>query len=179
MRMRHIIASALVLLATPAAAADITFNGITITCPWTEATRTGVTIAPVYMNIRTSAAVADRLSEAISDLSERIEIYTYARIAGVLQRQPLPNIAIDPGVLVQLQPGGLHLLMVELKEPIVADIPFKIWVKFDNAGGFEVELDVVPIGGSPACGRAPAGGGPAPGPRPLPLPLPLPPRGSF
>ena len=169
--MRHIIASALVLLATPAAAADITFNGITITCPWAEATRTGVTIAPVYMGISTSAAVGDRLSEALSDLSERVEIYTYTRIAGVLQRQPLPNIAIEPGQLVELQPGGLHLLLAGLKQAIVPNIPFKVWIKFDNAGGFEVELDVVPIGGSPACGR----GVPASGP----LPLPPPPRGSF
>jgi copper(I)-binding protein len=182
MRARFILAFLLGLLVAPANAADTTHNGITIICPWAEATRNGITIAPVYMEIRASPQSGDRLESAAFFLADQVELDTYARVAGVLRREPIPYIAVEAGQSVQLQPGGFHLLLVGLKQPLVANTTFEMWVQFANAGGFEIEVDVVPIGAGPPCGRPagaappPAGAPPRVGAPPVFVPVP---RGSF
>lgn len=186
MNARLIFGFLLALIMTPANAADVTHNGITIICPWAEATRNGATIAPVYMEIRASPQAGDRLINAATDFTDRVEMDTYTRFGGVLRRVPLQYIAVEAGQSVQLQPGGLHLLLVGLKGPLIANTSFSMWLEFQTAGGFEIQVDVVPIGAGPSCGlpAAPSGGaGPSGGPVVIPPPLVVPilppPHGSF
>jgi copper(I)-binding protein len=175
MNMRHVDMGLaflfLFLFVAPATAADFTHNGITIICPWAEETRNGVTIAPVYMGIRASPQSGDELEEASTDLAAEVQPSTYTRVAGVLRRQRLVSIEVGAGQTIWLEPGGLHLLLVGLKEPLIRNTSFDMELEFDNAGEFEIEVEVVPIGTRPSC---------APGGRPGTQPgLPVIPKGSF
>jgi len=179
MKMRFIVASlALSLLALPARAAEFTLNGATVDCVWTEATQNGV--APVYMEIRADARGAQRLVSAASDLADSAEIDSYTRVAGVLRRQRIEYLPVEANQAVQLLPGGYHVLLVGLKEPLVAGTSFEGWVEFEPAGGFLIQIEVVPPGaGSPCAPATRPPGSPAPI-QILPVPPPIwIPRGSF
>ncbi len=182
MNARLLFGIFLLAFLTPASAANFTHNNITIICPWAEATQNGVTIAPVYMEIHSSPETGDRLTSAAADIAGSVQLATYTRIGGVLQRQQLDHIAVEAGQSVLLVPGGLHLLLVDLKQPLVAGTKFDLWLEFATAGGFLIQVDVVPIGAGPACG--PGGGGPTilPPPQggggPVIIPVPIP-HGSF
>ena len=182
MKMGFIVAGlALSLIAIPAQAAERTQNGVTVDCAWAQATRN--VVAPVYMEIRADSRGGQRLTAAFSDLAETAEIDSYTRIAGVLRRQRIEYLPIEPNQAVQLLPGGYHVLLVRLKEPLIAGTSFETWLEFQPAGGFVVEVQVVPPGAGPPCGRGVDVGRPPVGPPPIRvLPLPPPiwiPRGSF
>ncbi len=185
MNARLLFGIFLLAIVTPANAANFTHNNITIICPWAEATPNGITIAPVYMGIYSSPQTGDRLTSAAADIAGRVELATYTQVGGVLQRQPLDHIAVEAGQSVWLVPGGLHLLLVDLKQPLVAGTKFDLWLQFATAGGFPIQVDVVPVGSGPACGMTPGGvvpgvpgipGGPPPV---IIYPSYPPPHGSF
>jgi copper(I)-binding protein len=177
MKMAFIIASlALSLAALPARAAEWTLNGATVDCAWTEATQNGT--APVYMEVRADARGAQRLVSAASDLAEAAEIDSYTRVAGVLRRQRIEYLPVEASQAVQLLPGGYHVLLAGLKEPLIAGTSFEAWVEFEPAGGFLIQVQVVPPGAGPPCGLETRPGRPAIRVLPVPPPIWIP-RGSF
>jgi copper(I)-binding protein len=66
------------------------------------------------------------------------------------------GLSIEPGKTVKLEPGGYHLMLVDLKHPFKKGEKVPITLKFEKAGNVAVTLDVEGIGArAPA---APAGG---------------------
>jgi copper(I)-binding protein len=156
MKMSLIIAGlALSLLAMPAKADQWSRNGVTVVCPWAEATRNGITNAPVYMGIYATSQAEQRLMEASSPIAERGEIASYTRVAGILRRQRIQFLPIPAGQAVQLLPGGYHVFLDGLKEPLIAGNNFELLLEFEPAGNLQVEVQVVPIGAGPPCGGQP------------------------
>jgi len=140
------------LLAMPAKAAQWTQNGVTVICPWTEATKPGATTAPIYMWISASPEDDQRLTDALSEVSQGAEISGYVRVGGQLQRVRLQYLPIEDDSTFELMPGGYHILLNGLSTPLVPGPTFGMWLNFDPAGGLEVEVQVVPIGAGPPCG---------------------------
>jgi copper(I)-binding protein len=67
---------------------------------------------------------------------------------GVMRMRPLPRgIEIAPGMTAKLEPGGVHLMFFELKQPLRAGDRFKGTLVFEQAGPVEVEFLVEPMGG--------------------------------
>jgi len=50
---------------------------------------------------------------------------------------------------VTLAPGGLHLMMMGLKEPFKQGEKVPLTLVFEKAGKIDVELAIVPLGASP------------------------------
>jgi len=165
------------LLATPAKAAQWTQDGVTVICPWAEATRPGDTTAPVYMWIHADSRGEQQLIDVLSEVSEGAEISGYVRVSGVLQPVRFQFLPTSARRTLRLEPGGYHVLLTGLKTPLVPGPTFAMWLSFDPAGGMEVQVEVGPIGAGPPCGAAPAGPPPITS---LPvLPPRWVPRGSF
>lgn len=154
MKIRWIIvALAALLCSAPARAADVTTeNGISVICAWAEATRPGANIGSVYMDIRADRVAPRRLTNAWSDLSARSNLSVFRRSGGILSRAQVSQIPVGAGELVRLLPGGYHVLLIDLKEPLVAQTEFELLVEFDEAGSFGVPVRVVEIGAGRPCG---------------------------
>jgi len=164
---------------TPASAADVTTeNGISVICAWAEATRPGATIGSVYMDIRVDQAGPRRFTAAWTELAGSANLSVFRRSGGVLTRSRVDAITIEAGQMVRLLPGGYHVLLVDLTEALVAGSTFEMMVEFDQAGAFEIPVQVVEIGAGRPCGTAqygpvvPRGPGYVPGPAWIP-------RGSY
>jgi periplasmic copper chaperone A len=161
MSVRLSIALLVLLCAFPALAVDTTNQGVTVIDAWTMATRRGTNVAPVYMEIQAAPGASRRLVGAVTDLANRVEIYGYARVAGVLRRQRLQYISIEAGR--SLVPGGFHLLLTGMREPLIPNTTFNMWLEFEDGNGFEIPVLVVPIGSRRAVAPVYIPGGP-PGP---------------
>ncbi len=158
MKIRLLAAIFAVLAVTPVSAADVTTeNGISVICPWAEATRPGANIGSVYMDIRVDRLGSRRFTNAWSDLSASAQLSVFRRSGGVLSRAKVNSITIPAGQLVRLLPGGYHVLLIDLTEPLIADTEFELIVEFDEAGSFGVPVRVVPIGGRRPCGAVERG----------------------
>ena len=66
---------------------------------------------------------------------------------GVMTMRPLDNgLTIDPGKTVKLAPGGYHLMMFDLKNPLKQGDTVPVTLKFEKAGEVKVSLAVQGIG---------------------------------
>ncbi|MCB1548564.1 MAG: copper chaperone PCu(A)C [Hyphomicrobiaceae bacterium] len=169
----------LFLSVMPAFAQSTTENGITVICPWTQDTREGVEIAAVYFDVRVDRTASRNLTGARTELANDAQLSLFRRVGGVLRRESVPLIGIPAGRTVRLVPGGYHVLLTGLGEPLVVGGTFNLFLEFDGEGGFEVPVQVVPAGTGRPCGGPPSqadvpyrGPGYVPGPRWVP-------RGSY
>ncbi len=62
---------------------------------------------------------------------------------GVLCMRPIEAIDVAPGTSLVLAPGGLHIMLMELKEPLIADKDFPLTLTFQKAGKIELEIAVI------------------------------------
>jgi periplasmic copper chaperone A len=150
--------SAQLVLSTAARAADYDVGLIHISQPWSRATPKGASSGAGYMTITNKGAAPDRVNCVSSDASAQCQIHTMTMENGVMKMRPVEGgLEILPGQTVTLKPGGLHMMLVDLKHPLEAGSNMKATLKFDHAGTVDVEYPVAAIG-APTPG-ADAGGG--------------------
>lgn len=129
-------------------------SSIEVSQAWTRATPPGASSGGGFMTITNHTDSDDRLVDAASPLTERVEIHTMEMDDDVMRMRHLPDgIEIAAGDSVELAPGGLHLMFMELSSGIEEHQPVAVTLTFEHAGEIEVELDVVPPGASPGNGH--------------------------
>jgi copper(I)-binding protein len=139
-------------------AADYDVGSIHISQPWSRATPKGASAGAGYMTITNKGTAPDRVACVSSDAAAKCQIHTMTMDNGVMKMRPVEGgLEIKPGETVTLKPGGLHVMLVDLKHPLEAGNTVKATLKFDHAGTVDVEFPTAAIG-APAPG-ADAGGG--------------------
>lgn len=98
-------------------------------------TPNGASVGAGYLKIINTGADADRLLSASSDISGKTEIHEMAMDNGVMKMRPLPNgLPIPAGATVTLQPGGYHIMFIDLKRPIKPGDIVHAELTFEKAG---------------------------------------------
>ena len=147
-------ATLLTLLGAPAQAQEVKAGDLVITQPWSRATPGGAKIAGGFLTIENKGAAPDRLTAVSGDVAGKVEIHEMAMNNGVMTMRPLDKgLAIEPGKTVKLAPGGLHLMLMDLKSPLKQGDKVPLTLDFEKAGKVAVSLDVQGVGA-----QAPAGG---------------------
>jgi periplasmic copper chaperone A len=142
-------------VAAPARAQEVKAGDLVITQAWSRATPGGAKIAGGYLTIENKGAAADRLIGGSGDVAARVEVHEMAMNNGVMTMRPLDKgLAIEPGQTVRLSPGGYHLMLFDLKEPLKQGDKLPITLEFEKAGKVKLSFDVQGIG---AQGPAAAG----------------------
>lgn len=112
---------------------------------WARATPPGVPVGAAYAVIRNGGA-ADRLTAVESTVSERVEIHQTSHQDDRMQMRPMATLDIPASGQVAFEPGGLHLMLVALKQPLSEDAPLSMTFVFEKAGRVTVQVPVAPIG---------------------------------
>ncbi|MBP2232607.1 copper(I)-binding protein [Azospirillum agricola] len=63
-------------------------------------------------------------------------------VNGVMKMRPVDVIEVTPGSPTALQPGGLHIMLLGLKQPLVKGKAFPLTLTFEKAGPVTVQVDV-------------------------------------
>jgi len=63
-------------------------------------------------------------------------------------------LTIEPGKTVKLAPGGYHLMLMDLKNPLKQGDKLPLTLEFEKAGKVQVSFDVQGVGA-----QGPTGGG--------------------
>jgi copper(I)-binding protein len=145
------------LLTAPARADDVRAGDLVISQGWSRATPGGAKIGGGYLTIENKGSAPDRLVAVSGDVAGKIEVHEMAVKNGVMTMRPLENgLTIAPGKTVKFAPGGLHLMMIDLKNPLKQGDKVAVTLEFEKAGKVTASLDVQGVG---APGPAPQGGG--------------------
>ncbi len=132
-------------------------TGIKIDQPWSRATAGTAKTGAGYMTIANGGALPDRLIQASSPVSTVVELHEMAMVGNVMQMRPLADgIPVPAAGSVALQPGGLHLMFIDLKAPLRAGTKIPVTLRFERGGEMQIELEVRDMRGTPPQGhRAP------------------------
>jgi copper(I)-binding protein len=145
---RAALGAAIGLAATEARAQQA--GPVTVTAPWTRAAGAGGTGAG-FMTIRNTGATPDRIVAARSPAARVVELHTHIREGDVMRMRPVPAIDLPPGQTVTLQPGGLHIMLIQLTGPLRQGERVPVTLVLERGGEIEVQL---PVEGAGARGPA-------------------------
>ena len=154
MNRRTLIAALLACVAAVPAIAQT--PPVTVEAPWARASVGNSRIAVAYMTVRNGGAAPDRLLSVASPAG-RAELHTMTMDNNVMRMRPVEAVDIPAGGVATLQPSGLHIMLLDLREPLRAGASVPLTLRFERAGAVEVTVPVQPANAT----RAPAAAAPA------------------
>lgn len=133
---------AIVAIASLAVGQEYPLGTLLIQHPWSRATAEGMPMGVAYLSITNHGKVADTLLAASTPAAGSVEIHQTTIVDGMARMRPLPGIEIAPGATVKIEPGGTHLMLVDLKAPLTAGKSVPLTLEFRVAGHVTVQLQV-------------------------------------
>ena len=123
----------------------VTTNAIKIEDAYTRATVPGQQVAGGFMKIE-NKGVADQLISASSPVAGEVQLHEMAMDGNVMKMRQVKDITVPAGGAVELKPGGLHLMFMNIKAPLTAGETVPVKLKFAKAGEVEVRMPVNAMG---------------------------------
>jgi hypothetical protein len=139
-------------------AEDVKAGDLVISQAWSRATPGGAKIGGGFLTIENKGSAPDKLVGVSAEAAGKVEVHEMAMDGGVMKMRPVEGgLTIDPGKTVKLAPGGLHLMMMDLKSPLKQGDKLPVTLQFEKAGKVAVTLDVQGVGAPGPSGNM--GGG--------------------
>jgi copper(I)-binding protein len=120
-------------------------GGVQIENAYTRATVPGQMAAGGFMKIENKGA-ADQLISASSPVAGEVQLHEMAMDGNVMKMRQVKDIVVPAGGAVELKPGGLHLMFMNIKAPLTAGETVPVKLKFAKAGEVEVKMPVNAMG---------------------------------
>lgn len=132
----------ILLVATGVAAAQ---TAPTVDQAWARATAGGGKTGAAYLTL-TAHGQGDRLTGASTPVSDMAELHQSSEDHGVMRMRPVEGLALDPDKPVILAPGGMHLMLMDLKQPLKQGASFPLTLTFEHAPSVTVQVAVKAAG---------------------------------
>lgn len=142
-------------------------EGIEVSGAWARTSPAKVTAGAVYMVIENGGSEDDSLLEAKVDpsIAKEAQLHetkaaeggdsqmgmstivaddmtTTTAAGGMMTMKEVDEIPVPAGGSVSLEPGGYHVMLMELAEPLVVGSKIEVTLTFEKAGEIVVEADV-------------------------------------
>ncbi len=142
MLVRMLTSTLLALVCSASFAHDYTAGELHIAHPWARALPPNAPTGAVYFVIHNTGQTEDRLIGAATPRAAEAGLHTNVQLGEVIKMQHLDSIGIPAGAEVKFAPGGNHLMLFGLKQPLVAGERFPLTLQFEKAGKVEVEVAI-------------------------------------
>lgn len=127
------------------AMAPVKAGDLTLSDAFTRATLPGAKVGGGYVTISNDAKEADTLLGGSTPAAGRVEVHEMKMDGNVMQmRQLKDGLPIPAGDTVKLAPGGIHIMMMDLKAPLKEGEMVPLTLDFAKAGKVELQFMVGP-----------------------------------
>lgn len=133
----------LIAAASAAPGGDVEIKDI-----WSRATPPGIEVGVAYLVIDNHGK-PDRLLGASSPIAKRTELHISEMKDGLMTMRRLDAVEIKTGAPTAFAPGGRHIMLIGLKQPLKDGDRFPLTLTFKNAGPVQVTVPVFGIGKRP------------------------------
>ena len=142
--MRCTLLAFAILAATPAFAQT---PPIEVTTPWARATPPNARAGGLFFTL-TDRSTPDRLLSASTPVAATAEIHRTVNENGVMKMLPIDGIDLNPGQPVEFKPGGLHIMLMDLKKQLKPGDTFPVTLTFAKAPPLTATVTVGAAGAS-------------------------------
>jgi copper(I)-binding protein len=126
----------------PGLAADYRAGDIVVSQPWSRPTPPVATVGAVYFSMTNVGRKADRLVAISTPVAAKVEMHESRKVQGMIQMRAVESIECLPGQTVKSDPGGLHVMLLDLTRPLAAGAQFPLLLRFRDAGTLTVQVQV-------------------------------------
>ncbi|MGH8660548.1 MAG: copper chaperone PCu(A)C [Burkholderiales bacterium] len=107
----------IVLIAAGGACAGVArAQPVTVKDAWVRAPAPGQKVAGAYMELVSRTPTA--LTSVTSPVAARVELHSTSMEGGVMKMRPVARVELPAGKAVRLAPGGLHIMLVDLRQQL-------------------------------------------------------------
>lgn len=117
---------------------------ITVENPWVRTAMMADGNSAAYMVIKNNAGQADALIGAATDVAAAAELHEMVMEGDVMKMRPVAGqrIEIPARGQVELKPGGLHVMLIGLKQKLDPGATVDLTLRFEKAGEVRVKAEV-------------------------------------
>jgi periplasmic copper chaperone A len=127
-------------------------SGLRVETPWARASLGGVKNAIVYGAMVNEGPDAVKIVGGTTPVASRVEFHIHAMDGSVMTMRQLDSIDLKAGETATLKPGGLHIMLIDLKRPLKEGESFPLTLTLDGGGSLALEVKVL---GATAMGPPP------------------------
>lgn len=121
---------------------------------WVRSTVPGQKGSGAFMKL--TAKNGARLVGASSPVAGIAEVHEMKMEGDVMTMRALPVLDLPAGKTVELKPGGYHLMLMDLKQPLPKDSTVPLTLRFKDAKGAESKLELkLPVSASAPAAHHP------------------------
>jgi copper(I)-binding protein len=139
--VKSALAACAMLLCAVAASAAFA-QSVKVENAWARATVPGQKTGSVYFELTSASDAA--LVAVGSPAAARAELHSMTMDGGVMRMRALPRVELPAGKKVTLAPGGVHVMLVDLKQPLKAggQVPVTLSVQSSGTALTTLRLEV-------------------------------------
>lgn len=122
----------------------VSVGDLEITSGWVRAMLPGQPAGGGFFIVTNKGTSADRLIAGSTQTAGRVEIHTMEIVNDVMVMRPVEGgLEIPAGATVELKPGGLHIMFMEVAEPYQEGATVPVTLEFEKAGKVDLQLPVL------------------------------------
>ncbi|GLR73335.1 copper chaperone PCu(A)C [Aliivibrio sifiae] len=119
--------SALLLSSTAFAQSELVIEN-----PYARATPPNAVNSAIFMTIKNTGNEDRTLISASTSIAKKVELHTVVKTDGMMKMREVDTIDIPKNKDVMLKPGGLHIMLFELTQPLKEEEFIDVTLNFKN-----------------------------------------------
>ena len=132
----------------PSAYAQATQPAVVIDQAWARATPPGAKAGAIYLTLRNTGTESDRLVGVDGDIGDHLAVHSHIMADGMAQMRPVDGVDVPAHGQVEFKPGGYHIMVMGLHNPLVAGQHAKVTLILQKAGRLPLDAIIRPVGAS-------------------------------
>jgi periplasmic copper chaperone A len=112
-------------------------------------------VGGIFLTLKNAGATPDKLVKAASPIAASVELHTHVKDGDAMRMRPVDNIPVPANGQTALEPGGYHIMLIDLRQSLKEGASVPLTLTFEKAGTVTLQVPVVKAGSSPM----PAAGG--------------------
>jgi copper(I)-binding protein len=109
---------------------------------WSRSTPPVAKVGVVYFTLKNDTKKSDRLLKLSTPVATNVEVHRTEELDGIARMREVAVLHVDAGQTLEFQPGGLHVMLMGLRKPLVAGTSYDLDLLFEVAGPRKVKVTV-------------------------------------
>ncbi|MCK9535584.1 MAG: copper chaperone PCu(A)C [Pseudomonas sp.] len=121
---------------------EASHNTLNVHTAWSRELPPTAPVGAAFMSIDNPSDQADRLLGASSSIAAISELHAHIHQGDVMRMVKVDAIDVPAQGTLILEPGGYHIMLIDLKKPLIAGEQLPLTLQFEHAGKVDVIVDI-------------------------------------
>ena len=107
---------------------------LTVGSAWARATAPAAGVGAVYLRIENGSPQPDRLLRLTTAVAASAGVHRTEIVDDIARMREVAALQVAPGAKIEFAPGGLHIMLMGLRKPLVVGQEFELEMLFEVSG---------------------------------------------